>query len=432
MVGQSSAVWGQSTAPANPPVIVNSNPRLSNLALRQQTFEMVWETVKQRHFDPTFGGVNWDQVRAQYEPKVATVTSDAAFYELLQQMLGELKQSHFGIIPPEAVVEDDTSQPSNGEVGLTVRLVGAQICLTQVNANSEAARKGLRPGFVLQRINATPVAELLAKLDKVQVMANLKSLRAERLVQARLNGAAGQPVQLTYLDERNQVHEVTLTRTRITGEFSPAFGNFGPQHMEFEAKRLPSGYGYIRFNIFVMPMMEKVRAALREMQDVPGLIFDLRGNPGGLGGMAPGIGGHLFKEQLSLGKMQMRSGYTNFAVFPQPLQYAGRIAILQDGSSASTSELFTSGMQELGRAVIVGERSAGAALPSLIQRLPTGALFQYAIGDFKTPKGTLIEGRGVIPNLEVKLTRAGLLSGRDLPLEAAVAALQRPTRGGRP
>ena len=107
----------------------------------------------------------------------------------------------------------------------------------------------------------------------------------------------------------------------------------------------------------------------------------------------------------------------------------GSVAVRQ--GSASTSEVFASGMQELGRAVIVGEGSAGAALPSIIQKLPTGALFQYAIGDFKTPKGTLIEGRGVLPDAPVKLTRAALLSDRDLSLEAAVLALEKRARPAR-
>jgi len=129
--------------------------------------------------------------------------------------------------------------------------------------------------------------------------------------------------------------------------------------------------------------------------------------------------------------MQMRAGYQNFAVTPQSLVYSGPLAIILDGGSASTSEVFASGMQELGRAVIVGERSTGAALPSVIQKLPTGALFQYAIGDFKTPKGTLIEGRGVLPDVPVKLARAALLAGRDMSLEAAVLALQKRARAAR-
>jgi carboxyl-terminal processing protease len=82
-------------------------------------------------------------------------------------------------------------------------------------------------------------------------------------------------------------------------------------------------------------------------------------------------------------------------------------------------------MQEMGRAFIIGERSAGACLPSVFQKLPTGALFQFAIADFKTPKGVLIEGRGVIPNLELKWNRASLLAGKDAQLDAAVAQVSR-------
>ena len=103
--------------------------------------------------------------------------------------------------------------------------------------------------------------------------------------------------------------------------------------------------------------------------------FDLRGNPGGLGGMAHGIAGVLEKEQTSLGTMHQRAGYVRFAVFPQANPYLGPVVILTDGGSASTSEIFAAGLQELARAVVVGERTAGAALPSFFQRLPTGALF---------------------------------------------------------
>jgi len=141
--------------------------------------------------------------------------------------------------------------------------------------------------------------------------------------------------------------------------------------------------------------------------------------------MAPGITGRLETEQVSLGVMKMRDAELKFIAFPQPNPYTGKVIILTDGGSASTSEVFASGLQELGRAVIVGETSLGAALPSVIQKLPTGALFQYAIADFKTPKGVLIEGRGVIPDVEVKLTRRALLTGRDVQLEAAVERIQK-------
>ncbi|MEK7833726.1 MAG: S41 family peptidase, partial [Acidobacteriota bacterium] len=124
-----------------------------------------------------------------------------------------------------------------------------------------------------------------------------------------------------------------------------------------------------------------------------------------------------------LGTMKMRTSEVKFAVFPQTNAYTGPVAILIDGLSASTSEVFSSGMQDMGRAVIVGETSVGACLPSVFEKLPTGALFQFAIADFKTPKGILIEGRGVIPDVEVKWNRASLLAGRDAQLETAIERL---------
>jgi len=59
-------------------------------------------------------------------------------------------------------------------------------------------------------------------------------------------------------------------------------------------------------------------------------------------------------------------------------------------------------------------------LPSVFDTLPTGAIFQYAISDYKSPKKILIEGRGVVPDTEVIQTRRALLEGRDLSLETAI------------
>ncbi|MDQ3685719.1 MAG: S41 family peptidase, partial [Acidobacteriota bacterium] len=98
----------------------------------------------------------------------------------------------------------------------------------------------------------------------------------------------------------------------------------------------------------------------------------------------------------------------------------GTVVILIDELSLSTSEIFASGMQEAGRAIVVGERSGGAALPSLFKKLPTGALLQHAIADFKTPQGAEIEGRGTVPDIEVKWNRRALLEGRDAQLDAAL------------
>jgi carboxyl-terminal processing protease len=397
--------------------------------LRQETFDIVWSTVKEKHFDPTLGGLDWYKVREQYAPKAAAAKSNAEFYAVLRQMLGELHQSHFNIIPPEAVVNDESPEPKGGSIGIDLRLIDGQALITRVEEGSRAASAGLRPGFIVKKVDDTPVEQVVARFTKSSESQAMIALRIIRTLLARVDGAPNTTVRITYLNERDESLEATVAREKLKGEMSPPFGNFPPQYTEFETRRLAGGIGYIRFNVFVMLLMDRIRTAIRSMSDAPGIIIDLRGNPGGFGGMAPGIAGQLAKEQASLGDMKGRGGHPqHFVFFPQAKAYLGPVVILTDGESGSTSEIFAGGMQELGRAVVVGERTLGAALPSIFFKLPTGALFQYAIADFKTPKGTLIEGRGVAPDVEVKLTRRSLLEGRDAQLDAAIEQIQKQSK----
>lgn len=417
----SLAATGQTQTPGQP---VSANaPVTASTDLRQETFDMVWTTVKEKHFDPDFGGVNWDKVREQYAPKVAEAKSDQELYLVLQAMLGELHQSHFSIIPPDAIVEDDSKEPKRGGIGLDIRLVDGQLIINKVEAGSKASVAGLRPGFIITKIDDTTIEQVLQRFAKSTESQAIIRTRITRVALARINGKPETTVRLTYLDEADRAREVAVEREKLKGEMSARFGNFPPQYTEFESKRLAGGIGYIRFNVFVTPLMDRIRGAIRSMADAPGIVIDLRGNPGGLGGMAPGIAGQLEAKQTSLGVMKGRSTRLAFIAFPQKDPYLGAVVILVDAGSASTSEIFAAGLQENGRATIVGERTMGAALPSIFGKLPTGALFQYAIADFKTPNGVLIEGVGVKPDIEVKLTRRALLEGRDPQLDAAVGII---------
>jgi carboxyl-terminal processing protease len=410
------------------PIVVAAQAQSSatRAGLRQETFDKVWRTVKEKHFDPTLGGLDWDKVRQQYEPRVAAAKSDQEFYVLLQQMVGELHQSHFTIFPPGALVEDDSDEPETGDTGIDIQILDGMAVVTSVKPESAAARAGIRTGYVIKQIEQTAVEQIFERFGKSKESAAITRLRMGRALLARINGRPGTSVRLLYLDEQDRPRTSVVGREPLKGEMSPRFGNFPPQYTEFEARRLASGAGYIRFNIFVTSLSAKIRQAIRGMSDAPGIIIDVRGNPGGVGGMAAGIGGLLETRQISLGTMKLRAGYSNFAIYPQENPYKGKVVILIDGRSASTSELFAAGLQEIGRAKVVGERSAGAALPSVFEKLPMGAVFQYAIGDFKSPKGTLIEGRGVAPDVEVKLTRKELLRSHDPQLEAAIAQIQKP------
>jgi len=78
-------------------------------------------------------------------------------------------------------------------------------------------------------------------------------------------------------------------------------------------------------------------------------------------------------------------------------------------------------MQAIGRARVFGEHTPGLALPALLLRLPTGDILMHVMADFTDPTGRRVEGRGVVPDTVVPLTRRDLLAGRDAQLEAALA-----------
>ena len=95
--------------------------------------------------------------------------------------------------------------------------------------------------------------------------------------------------------------------------------------------------------------------------------------------------------------------------------------ILQRGGKhVDDTEIFAGGLQDLGRARVFGTRTAGAALPSAIERLPNQDGFQYAVANYISEGGEVLEGRGVIPDVEVIPSREALLRGEDPVVRAAV------------
>ena len=424
---------------------------------RRESFEIVWQTVDKSFYDPRFNGVDWKAVHDRYAPRIALVTSDRELYGLLQLMVNELHQSHFWIIPPEAIPkllpkhgedsDEENADESDSEerepetpldrikqklterlstgIGIDLRVVDGSVLISRVEPGSAAARAGLRPGFAIRSVDGKPLSEVIAQIEKDPIFHDIIKPEIPLVLVANyINGDLRNSVLLTYSDARNLPRRVRITRERLKGEMSPPIGNLPPIYTEFEAKRLAGGIGYIRFNAFVPTQMKKVCAALRGMHDAAGIVIDLRGNQGGLLGMIGGLGGLVSEYPTVLGSMKTRSGQNPVLVIPQRRPYSGPLAILIDGSTQSAAEIFAAGMQETRRAVVIGDTSAGNTLPSGILKLPTGALFQYAFGNYQSPDGIFLEGRGVVPDWIVKLNRRALLRG-DPQLTAAIAKLRR-------
>lgn len=395
--------------------------------VRQDAFDKVWNTINEKHYDPTFNGVDWKAVRETYLPRAKAAGSDEDFHNVLRQMLAELKLSHFNIFPPapSVVAENETG----GIVGIELKWIGGTPVVFRVDPGSPAAAAQIRPGFVLNKVGGKFVSETLKplseSLSKRKASEMMRRVFHERTAEALLGGKPDSNVTLEFLDGEDKPVTVELTRVKYAGEMSQPLGHFPKQKVIFESRMLPENIGYIRFNMWVIPQAAKIRVAVRELAGADGIIFDIRGNPGGVGGLAGGVAGLLSDKQISLGSMSSRGGTMGLLGYPQPNPFKGKVVVLIDHGSASTSEMFAAGIQENGRGTVVGETSAGAILLSVFDPLPTGYIFQYAISDYRSPKNILIEGRGVKPDREVILTRESLLAGRDAQLDAAIADIRK-------
>jgi len=395
--------------------------------LYMDCFEIVWRTVNQKHFDPTFGGVDWKAVHDRYKPLISAVTSEREFYILINKMLFQLNVSHLGVAPPGVVQRLEPIVFAEGSIGLDVRWCCGDAIITQVTPGSPAHIAGLRPSFLLKTIDGMPVETIAEeRLSLLEPPYNKRASITNEIL-GRIYGPAGTHVTIVYLDDRQKNLQRTITRKMRDGKAHLA-DIFPISFVQFETKRLENGIGYIRFNCFHPILSQKLMTAIRSMHDAAGMIIDLRGNPGGSPMVGKVLAEQLVETRRLFYKMHFRCKTVDIYLEPGAAVYNGPVAILIDVTTKSASELFAVALQAIGRGKIVGERSAGATLAADGMKLPNGALFLYPVFQTTPANGKKTEGIGVEPDIPAKLDYAALLNGRDSQLEAAIYYLTKRQR----
>jgi len=405
------------------------------------TFDSMWTVVARTYVDTAFVARRWGAVRDSLRPRAALVTTREGLTQLMGATLAEIHDSHFYIIPASVAADvrsdDSNSESGEGTTGASVRIAGDRALVWRVEPGSPAALAGLKPGQTVEqiqdRVARTSIARVLALPDASRQ-------RALAELDFRLNGAlspsVGDTVRVRFVQGGKDV-ERTLIAVPVRGTVSK-FGNLPPLAGRVSVTRIPvamtgvagndSCVGMIAFNIWLPMLAPELQRAVDNVADCAGIVLDVRGNPGGIGAMVMGFGGYFVDSATSLGTMKTREVTLNFVINPRRVRikgveggpFKGPVAIIVDPMSASTSEIFATGMQRIGRARVFGERSAGAALPALMQALPSGDVFVHAVADFTDPTGRRIEGAGVSPDELVPLTEADLSRNIDAPLEAAI------------
>jgi carboxyl-terminal processing protease len=401
-------------------------------SLELASFDTAWTRVRDNYYDATMRGLDWVALRDSLRPLVERGESRAATRAAISTLLSRLGESHFGVLPGEAMdagAATVTGLP--GDAGLVVRFVDSTLVVTRVEESAPALALGIRPGWIIDEIDTLQVLNALRATSSVGESARRFALvRLTLNLNGRLTGPAGGSIRLSARDARNVRHVLSVPLRATPGEVVE-YGALPPMHVQFEAARLTNNsgcVGVIRFNIFMTPVMPQFEDAMAQMGSCRGVILDLRGNLGGVGAMIMGMSGHFFAEPETLGTMRLRGATMRYVANPirvtragVPLTpFTGRVAVLVDELSASTTEILATAMQRLGRARIFGGPSAGQALPAVVTRLPNGDRLMYVIGDFAGPDGARVEGNGVTPDEATPLTRSALLAGRDQAFDAAV------------
>lgn len=403
------------------------------------TFDSAWGRIGATHYDTLMGGVDWTAVRDSLRPRAAEARTLGALRVTIAAMLGTLRESHFVLIPQEAAdaIDPDGGRVgavggAPGDVGIELRLLADTVVVSRVRSGSAAERAGVRPGWILDSVGRFSAVRARAtmgagELPRRQLVAMIPGSAA-----AQFAGEAGTPVHAVFTDARGRTRALRMIREPLRG--TPIrFGNLPTMfvEVEHEARPLAGGgcAGIIRFNAWMLPAAARLDSAVDAVRHCDGVVVDIRGNPGGIGAMVMGFGGHFLDSAAALGVLRTRANTLRFVANPRradmghrPVRpFAGPLAIVVDSLSMSTSEIFAAGMQMTGRARLFGENTPGLALPAVVTRLPTGDAMMHVFADFTDPRGTRIEGRGAVPDVLVPLTRADLLAGRDAPVDSALA-----------
>ena len=391
-------------------------------ATRAAAFDYVWRTIDERYYDPKMNGVDWKAVGERWKPQVLQAPDDEAFWDRLDRMTGELRDSHTRVESPRRARLIEQSQSVS--LGFSFRPLGDALVVTSVNPESDAWWAGVRAGMHLVTVNGEPAQSAFAKL--LAEAREGSSDHAKNLMAARrlLAGEPDSRATLAFRRGDGSLIEATLRRTRFTN----------PPRVTH--RRLPGGPGYIRLTSWSQSLQGEMIEAIRALKDAPSLVIDLRGNPGGSGLMVRNVAAQFLKGEVKAGRALTRTGRPITLAFDlievikleQVIEgkdlYAGPVAVLIAGGSGSGSEMFAAILQSQKPASIVGQVSCGCLLAYMgYAPVPGGGKLAYSEVGFVLSDGQRVEGTGVIPDVPVPVSAQDLAVNRDRVLETAVAQL---------
>ncbi len=337
-----------------------------------------------------------------HAPKLAALDRQKLDTALFDGIAGALDR--FSRYSPPAVTRAERALRNGfGGIGVTLDDSKKGLVVIAVLPNGPAARAGLRPQDRILAINGKASSAL-----------------AENEIIAQLRGPIGSALKLAvYRPHPPRKMNLRITRGRIV----------------IPAVRVRETGGIAIFTIASFNKSTTAIVARRllsaKRRPLKGVVLDLRGNPGGLLEQAVELV-DLFVQKgaiaASFGRNPLSDQY--FVASGDSIAPNLPVVVLIDGESASSAEVVTAALQDLGRAVVLGSSSYGKGTVQTVQPLPNGGSLTLTWARLVTPEGYLLERHGVVPNLCTSGPGRGSRSPESLIREtrAATGALAKPRR----
>lgn len=380
--------WGRSVAQAAVP----STDGDAGGALRRTgaqaelypSFDLFWEAMDLLYRD--FNG--------------ALPTPEEASYGAIRGIVGLLDDPNTSFLAPDEAEYFRSSLDGEFE-GIGARVAWDEdadtLLITEPFENQPAWEAGIRRN------------DLILAVDGVSLVGTSVS-DAVRLIR----GPKGTSIVLTVQRADTPVFDVKVTRDLIAIP-TIATDTLGEQ----------DDVAYIKLNSFSENAGTLVREAVRNaLQREPrAIIFDLRGNSGGLVREAIKVSSVFLQDETVLLERFNDDSVETYETTDRALAPEIPLVVLVNAGSASASEIVAGALQDAGRATMIGTITYGKGSVQLPHNLSDGSIMRVTIARWYTPKDRTIDGVGLTPDIEVELSDAELDAGEDPQLEAALEFL---------
>lgn len=277
----------------------------------------------------------------------------------------------------EFYTDEDTDEfrtMTTGEyagIGAVIQQMGDTVVVSNPQEGRPAALAGLRAGDAILKVNG----ENMLKKTTSQVS-------------DKLRGQANTTIEVEILRPYETEPRVfTFKRDKIVTDVVPYSG------------WLNDSIGYIMLNQFTDKAAQDVQTAMLEFKnagnghELKGLVLDLRDNPGGLLEEAVKIVGMFVPKGTTVvsTKAKFEEWESTIRTSTQPLDTLVKVAVLISRNSASASEIVSGALQDMDRAVVMGERSYGKGLVQNTRPLPYNTLMKFTSAKYYTPSGRCVQ-----------------------------------------